>query len=81
MDSYLSGVGQATSALCVLILDGADDVTGNVLPNVKKEVLELLGKILMPNRNVTLVMASKESSSQHAVMFVPNVTKRQELDH
>lgn len=62
MDSYLSGVGQATNALCVLILDGADDVTGNVLSNVKEEVLELLGKILMPGRNVTLVMASREPS-------------------
>ena len=63
MDSYLSGVGQATSALCVLILDGADDITGNVLPNVREEVLELLGKILMPSRNVTLVMAPRELSA------------------
>ena len=63
MDSCLSGVGQDTHALSVLILVGADDVTGNGLPNVREEVLELLGKILMPSRNVTLVMAPRELSA------------------
>ena len=51
---------KATTDLCVLIVDDADEVTGTLLSNWIEYVLKLLGKVLMSSRNVTLVMTSRE---------------------